>query len=250
MSSNHLEEKSSESLSEGKPKSGRADGILASIFQGMRERFNVSDIRFNSLITSYVTRRSDLIKGDATNYKGNLERVVRQDRLTWSNFLRLIAVINVKDFELSVIILDDEKRLTKSTVVVDLRNGPDTDEAEAALAKLYKKILENLQVNATFLWNCLNNYAKLNRPNASSIEVQNFRGHLKKELLKKKISWNVFVKGIVLLEREAFRIEIRLRHFSGNITIHLQDVYLTPDLIDVDLFKDQEHATTSNSPGQ
>lgn len=91
------------------------------------------------------------------------------------------------------------------------------------LAKLYKKILVELNMNDLTIWEGMmvrfitSPWSGIpdNRRDRSSA-----RGNLQKELLTDSMSWKVFCKGLRFLQIKKFKIVIEAHHSSGKVTVH------------------------------
>lgn len=98
----------------------------------------------------------------------------------------------------------------------------------AILASMFRKILHELSINP-IRWNHLMNTYLLDPKNGikrNNKDQSSARGNLQKELLKEKMTWKVFCKGIRFLNIMKFEIIIRAHHSNGKVTEHLKSVSL------------------------
>lgn len=93
---------------------------------------------------------------------------------------------------------------------------------DSVLAAWFRKILFELTVDPN-RWNQLMNAYILDPRNGikgNNKEQSSARGNLQKELMKRKMTWKVFCKGIRFLNVFKFEMDIRLFHVSGKISHH------------------------------
>lgn len=106
---------------------------------------------------------------------------------------------------------------------------PTTGGTDGILANLFKNILNELRITAgrgsrwedlmrTFLGDRRNGVRQNDRDRSSA------RGNLAKELLKDKMSWKVFCKGMRFIGLIRFELTIVAHHSSGLVTTHTTKV--------------------------
>ena len=103
--------------------------------------------------------------------------------------------------------------------------------AGSVLSKLFCQMLSHPELNYDDLrnWNNLMHRYITDKRNAipqNNRDQSSARGNLRKELLKEKMSWNVFVKGMRFMDLEGFEIIIKAHHRNGKITTHSESVGL------------------------
>jgi uncharacterized protein with PIN domain len=103
--------------------------------------------------------------------------------------------------------------------------------AGSVLSKLFCQMLSHPELNYDDLrnWNNLMQRYITDKRNAiaqNNKDQSSARGNLRKELLKEKMSWNVFVKGMRFMDLEGFEIIIKAHHRNGKITVHSESVGL------------------------
>lgn len=127
-----------------------------------------------------------------------------------------------------------ENRSTQSKRIPDTfreRADRKMGGAGTVLSKLFCQMLSHPELNYDDLrnWNHLMNRYITDKRNAipqNNRALSSARGNLSKELLKEKMSWNVFVKGMRFMDLEGFDITILARHKNGKTTTHTQSVGL------------------------
>lgn len=97
---------------------------------------------------------------------------------------------------------------------------------DSVLASMFLKIISDLGINETRWNHLMTNYVmdKRNCIPANNRDQSSARGNLQKELLKRKMTWKVFCKGIRFLNITKFDFVIRAHHSNGKITEHTKSV--------------------------
>lgn len=99
----------------------------------------------------------------------------------------------------------------------EIQSGP----AESVLAKLYRRIIADLSIPAARFDQLITRYIQRTYPDKNSTkEVSSLKSTLFKELMKNKITFKVFLKGLQILNIRKFELVIRLHHANGHITEH------------------------------
>lgn len=125
------------------------------------------------------------------------------------------------DKSLKEIVSDSDKQVTKS------RNP---------LAKLYRKILLERNVNHSSIDHYLNQYLddpRMGIPRNSK-DRSSERGNLLKQLGKSSISWKIFVKGLRLLRPKHIKLIVEFTDQRGETSIHYVDIEGFDDEIEED----------------
>ena len=105
--------------------------------------------------------------------------------------------------------------------------------AESVLASLYRKILRDLGISMSRYDTLLMKFVKRIYANKPSIKDQTtIKSNQYKELLKEKITFKVFMKGLSVLNFKKFDIIIRLYHHDGTTTVHERTVIVNDQDID------------------
>lgn len=112
--------------------------------------------------------------------------------------------------------------LSPNTLTAGIRSGG----TDSVLASMFLKILYDLGINETRWNHLMTNYVmdKRNCIPANNRDQSSARGNLQKELLKRKMTWKVFCKGIRFLNITKFDFVIRAHHANGKITEHTKSV--------------------------
>lgn len=100
---------------------------------------------------------------------------------------------------------------------------PDPGHAPDVLARLFRKLVVDLDYDDVNKWNYLMNMYIADRRNAiprNKREQASARGNLQKELLKDEMSWNVFIKGLKFLNLKGYELVLVAHHQDGTHTSH------------------------------
>jgi len=148
-----------------------------------------------------------------------------------------------------------EHRKNSASKIRNLLSHVDGREVEitsggtnSILASLFRRMLKELDINYSKWNNMMLRYIMDPRnciPNNNKDQAS-ARGNLQKELLKEKMSWKVFCKGLRFMAIPKFEIIIRAHHTNGKITEHSLNVNLGQvyDLNEADDFTDKDDDET------
>lgn len=102
---------------------------------------------------------------------------------------------------------------------------------DAILSALYRRILQDINLDSVSTFeNLLAKYVLKNYKNTTSIKEQSaLRAAMRKELLKNKMTFKVFVKGLRVLNVRRFKITIELEHANRKTTVHTLPVINSHD---------------------
>lgn len=114
------------------------------------------------------------------------------------------------------------KRDKNKPLVAPLRSGA----SESVLASLYRAILFNLNMDIPKFTRLTDQYIIRAGIPYNSKESTSVRGNLKKELLGDRMSWKVFMKGLVFLNVNKFKLTVELHHNNNTITKHEKTIVL------------------------
>ncbi len=91
---------------------------------------------------------------------------------------------------------------------------------DSILASLLRQIYHETGINLTKFDILVSRYVDKFTTNTGSRVLSSERGNVKKELLQEAISWNVFIKGLVLLNPIKVKLTLEVTHRNGVITKH------------------------------
>lgn len=91
---------------------------------------------------------------------------------------------------------------------------------DSVLASILRQIFFELNINLIKFDILISRYVERFTTNTAPRILSSERGNVKKELLQEAISWNVFIKGLVLLNISKVKINLEFTHKKGVITKH------------------------------
>lgn len=102
-------------------------------------------------------------------------------------------------------------------------HDPDPGSVPDVLARLFRRIVVDLDYDDVSNWNYLMGMYIADRRNAiprNKRDQASAKGNLQKELLKDEMSWNVFVKGLKFLNLKGYELYLVAHHEDGSKTTH------------------------------
>lgn len=219
--------------------SGGSDAILASFFRDILFNLDIPVDRFQALLDRYI-----ISQGIATNTaeistnRSALRRELISTTMTWKVFNKGLKFLRAEDAILKVTLYHDDARVTHHECVFrvdEQNNAPDDDSETNTLAKFFREILQDLDVDDDMFQSYLDKYVKFAKPKtmtgvsleempkliaAKRAEEYYAKCSLKREILKDSISWKVFVRGLIFLGTKKVKFDLKLFHKSGLITRH------------------------------
>jgi len=105
----------------------------------------------------------------------------------------------------------------------EIKNG----DSDSILASLFRTILDDLNIDIKRFDSLLENYITRCKLPKDPKNLSIVRSNKKRELLSLKLSWKVFIKGLMFLNVKKFDIQITLHHANKVKTVHSKSVILT-----------------------
>lgn len=112
---------------------------------------------------------------------------------------------------------------------------------DSVLASLLRQIFLELNINLIKFDILISKYVERFTANTSPRILSSERGNVKKELLQEAISWNVFIKGLVLLNISRVKVNLEFTHKKGSITRHEKIFELNYEDLKDDLSSDNKN---------
>lgn len=112
---------------------------------------------------------------------------------------------------------------TKTKPIADPIYNGGTD---SVLSGLFRVIMFNLNIDIMKFSRLMDRYIINAGIPYNSKDSTSVRGNLKKELLSDKMSWKVFVKGLIFLNIQKFELKIKLYHHNDIVTEHSKMIVL------------------------
>lgn len=97
---------------------------------------------------------------------------------------------------------------------------------DSVLSGLFRVIMFNLNIDITKFSRLMDRYIINAGIPHNAKESTSIRGNLKKELLSDKMSWKVFIKGLMFLNIQKFELHITLYHHNNIVTEHSKIIVL------------------------
>ena len=103
-----------------------------------------------------------------------------------------------------------------------------TANTDSVLAALFQRVMFELGINDQKFHLLLEKYLTNPRNGIPQniTDKSSARGNLRKELLRRVMSWKVFIKGLKFLNIRKCKLSITLTHVNGSETIHAIDINL------------------------
>jgi len=112
-----------------------------------------------------------------------------------------------------------------------------TGNVDSVLSSLFRSIMFNIHMDNMKFSRLMDKYIIKAGITYNTKESTSVKGNLKKELLSEKMSWKVFIKGLVFLNVYKFDLTIRLYHSNDITTEHTKTVLLISTEDDDDIKK-------------
>lgn len=101
-----------------------------------------------------------------------------------------------------------------------------TGGTDSMLSALWRKIIFDLGIDGPRFLKYIQNYIENAKLPYNLKDVSSVRGNIKKELESERMTWKVFIKGLLLINIEAVTLQVTLKHKSGRITQHERSIKL------------------------
>lgn len=119
--------------------------------------------------------------------------------------------------------------------IIKIGSPVPTGHISSVLASLYRKILEAGSVDNARFSAAVDRYIQRTTSERNMHLRSSTRGNLKKELLRERVSWKVFAKGLMVLGFLKFEIAIKLTAPNGDELIFGHAVDMNdPNNVDMD----------------
>lgn len=193
----------------------RAQGVLCYLFRQVLVRRTINTRVWNRCLDNYFLKPHNLANPD----KGNLNKALKADDLTWSSFRKSIDFLNPVQAILEIefewgngksstykLIIDPTENETKPTINVFPYDMLDTfkglKKPKTVMASLFRHIVVN-EGHDKAAWDKLFvDWAAnpINTIGQSETEIASSVVTLRRSVNEDNLSWNVFRRGILLLK--------------------------------------------------
>lgn len=228
-----------ELLSDPLKGTNRAKGILCYLFRHVLLWRKVNQFAWDKRARLFFQKEHN----KHTKDKGNLNKALVHDEFTWGAFKMAIDFLNPMGASLTIVLTWKSGQTSRYSIIID----PAEDESDPVLnrfdvenpsdvfaenskkpantlARLFRKIVAEESISATQWSALLESYVRnpVNGVPQNSRDVTAAIGTLQRELLKSRMSWSVFRKGLNLLNPKQvdYILEMRWSNKPGDVTTH------------------------------
>lgn len=210
--------------------SGGTSSVLSSLYRVILKQLGIKETRFGVMLDRYVVKghKAGIIK-DPSSKRGNLYIELMQDTMTWSVFIKGLHFLAIEAIEATIVLYvpDQEPTIhTKSATLGAKGEVPSDQSADTLLARMFSTIRHERNISLLDYSRLMNLYLSKSTAGTSITDLSSRRGGLTKELSRPRLTWNVFVKGLVLLNVVKFDFMVTITHASGKKTSHGRTVIL------------------------
>lgn len=205
-------------------RTGNTGAILAKLIRTIFADIGIKEQdRYEALFVRYVQKAQN--HPDAKRMmalRAGLEKELLKTSISWKTFMRGFDFLNVASFEFKIAL---ERKGSDDVSVHGVAAKPMEDSrAGEVLASLLHQIFFDLQIaHDGKRWNDLI-HQYIDQSTRSTIEKRQratMRAGISKEIAKSNMTWKIFIKGLMILEVQAFTIRMEIKHANGKRTIHL-----------------------------
>lgn len=218
---------------------GMPSSILPGMYRTILFDLGVDEVRFDNLLLKYTIRTSEaLFKKEKESGKdpsvskrisstrSSLRDALMRSSMTWKVLIKGIEALNVKEASFGFQLwYNDDNQGTVSVMKTVRFDDPNLD-TNKILSEIFGAIMGEMNVSQDRFLELMALYIQRSKIPQNSGGIASVRAMLQKELFKENISWNVFVKGLLLLDVGRFVFAIQLKHQRGSYTEHKCSVIL------------------------
>ena len=202
------------------PAGGSSDVLLASLFRGILLDLCIAPVRFKILLEKYLVAANvpDNLK-EVTSFRRNTRKELLADRMSWKVFIKGLQFLNVVSFTVKL-----DLQYKSSDITTHSKSFNVSDPSDKMLASMFRGILLDLNVTPVEFTGLLDAYIVKSKVPNNVKEVNSFKNNIRKELLADRVTWKVFIKGLVFLDVQSFHLTIDLIHAINRVTKHHRDI--------------------------
>lgn len=197
-------------------------GLLSRLWRNMLIELGITGYKFNIFLANYLDKLSEgqsMSQDRITNERNNLRKGLADPDMTFDMFVRGLQLYAPREahFEVELIFDNEERILSKINV---------GDECEGGLGKLsylYRDLLTQLGKDVNSLEKEIDQYLSnpLLRENTGGRQRGNDKGNLRRELPGENITWEVFRKGLRILDQQETILRVYMRWNRSRVTQHI-----------------------------
>lgn len=211
---------------------GMPDSILSGLYRTVLNDLGIEEVRFINLVHKYIERTSSPTGAkELSSVKGNFRNELLKSVMTWKVFVKGLQVINIVKCRIGIQVWFNDQTKESISVAADLQLFTPKEHKEVPrddkfLSEIFRQMMFVMNVDTARFQQLMALYIKRSHVPRNMREISSARGNIKKELMNEKMSWKVFVKGLVFLDIAEFVIAIDLYHRRGDITTHRRAIIL------------------------
>lgn len=219
--------------SEDKISSGVSDAVLSAMFRQIKADYNIDDTRIDDLVENFSRKMTHLPIEKRLHWRGNVPSDLKKDTMTWRTFVRGIRALGALGFDLDFALKHKSGIITQHRFIKELPKPDEMeDESDEETGKksvtdlhlFYMQIMNELGISFIMFDDLVR--LCVNRITSKTANKGNARGNLKKDLLRERLSWANFIKGLVLLNITEFEFKITLKFKRSRTSTHKRKIYL------------------------
>lgn len=202
-------------------RTGTSNAILAGLWRRILSDHGIGPTRLSDIVNQYCLKIKDIDSVVRQQYCGNVITDLCSDQITWLTFKRGLASLGVSKATL-VFTLHHLNCRTRHTLILEFGDpvkleeldGEDGEKVATELSVFFPRIMNDLGVTVTKFNQMLTTFMRRHHIDPSRNKRAYARSNLKKDFMKKRLSWASFNKGLDFLTIPAYDIDIYLE-FKG-----------------------------------
>lgn len=212
---------------------GPVGSILSNQYRSILFGLGMDAERYDALMTRYIRKALvDSNRRNRADVREGLSEELLKESMTWKTFLKGLKFLNVEEVLFVINLYHGEGLHSRHSVrwkMADLDVDVD-EEAESAegtlmapgeiLGLLYKNIIRDLNIDEARYDELMTAYLRNAQIGQSKKVTSAAKASLGKELSREAKTWKTFVKGLVFLQVNEFKMSFTLKHIFGEKTTH------------------------------
>ena len=203
---------------------GSTDAILASMFKGMLNTLGVDPMRLDSLVNRFINVHLSVEDRAKLGIRSGIIKDLLEDSITWKTFLIGLKILRTKEVTIHLRLTHYNRMRTEHSYTFDISEANDPVNYGIVLSGFYKEIVEYLGFTEAKANNLLKAYIVKNSLLVGSKTESSIRGSIKKELSTNKMTWRVFIKGLIVLGVINMDLGFTLRHMDDTFSEHKRSI--------------------------
>lgn len=211
---------------------GMPDSILSGLYRTVLNDLGIEEVRFVNLVHRYIERTTAPSGAkELSSNKGNFRNELLKSVMTWKVFVKGLQVINVVNCRVGIQVWFNNPDQPTISVAKDMqlftpKEHKELPRDDGFLSTMFGQLMLAMNMNQVKFQQLMALYIKRSHVQRNMVAISSARGNIKKELMNKKISWKVFIKGLVVLDVSHFVFRVDLTHRRGDITTHSRSIII------------------------